>query len=83
MRLSKITVIAMAGLFSTAFISAQAQADCNIELPYDKLSDCIVEEGAGAQYNVVEDQDYYHVGAKTNEQKQPKKEISNDLAAIK
>lgn len=80
MRLSKITVIAMAGLFSTVFVSTQAQADCNIELPYDQLVDCIVAEGSGVQYNTVEEQDEYHVSESTIE-KSPAKPGSNNLAS--
>lgn len=57
MRLLKITVIAMAGLFSTALVSTQVHADCNIELPYEQLVDCIVVEGAESSYNTNEEQD--------------------------
>lgn len=57
MRLSKITLIAMAGIFSTALISTQAQANCNVELPYEKLVDCIMVEAAGTNYNAAEEED--------------------------
>ena len=51
MRLSKLATMTMAGLLSTALYATQAQAECNSELPYDQLVDCIVVEGSGAQYN--------------------------------
>ncbi len=57
MRLSKITVIAMAGLFSTVLVSTQVHADCNIKLPYEQLVDCIVTEGAESPYNTNKEQD--------------------------
>ncbi len=57
MRLSNIAVITMAGLFSTVLISTPAQASCNVELPYEKLVDCIVGEAAGVSYNAAEEED--------------------------
>jgi len=37
--------------FLSALMSSTAQADCNVELPYEQLVDCIVIEGSGEQYN--------------------------------
>ncbi len=71
MRLSKITVIAMAGLFSTAaLISTQVHADCNIKLPYEQLVDCIVIEGAESPYNANEEQDTDYISKNSVKQNQ-------------
>ena len=32
--------------------SSAAMAECPVALPYEKLMDCIVEEGAGGEYPV-------------------------------
>jgi len=55
MRLSKLTVITMSGLLSTVLYATQVQAECNSELPYEQLVDCIVVEGSGAKYNTKEE----------------------------
>ena len=55
MRSSRLTVIAMSGLLSTFGYATQVQAECNSELPYEQLVDCIVVEGSGAKYNITEE----------------------------
>ena len=55
MRLSKLTVITMSGLLSTVLYATQVQAECNSELPYEQLVDCIVVEGSGAKYKAKEE----------------------------
>ncbi len=81
MRLSKITVIAMAGLLSTAFASTQVRADCNVELPYDQLIDCIVIEGAEKPYNAAEEQDTDYISKNAIKQNRGKPGVNN-LAAV-
>jgi hypothetical protein len=40
------TLLVVTGLF----ITANAMAECPVELPTEKLLDCIVVEGAGSEY---------------------------------
>lgn len=47
MRKSYIVAITLLGLFST-----QAFAECNNNLPYERLVDCIATEGSGAKYPI-------------------------------
>ncbi len=82
MRLSKITVITMAGLLSTAFVNTQARADCNVELPYNQLIDCIIVEGAETPYNAAEEQDTGYTSENTSKQNRKKPNASN-LAVVK
>ena len=48
MRLISKAVVLSVGLF----VSSAAMAECPVELPFEKLMDCIVEEGAGGVYPV-------------------------------
>ena len=82
MRLSKITVITMAGLLSTAFVSTQVRADCNVELPYNQLIDCLIVEGAETPYNAAKEQDSEYTNENTIKQNQEKPNTSN-LAVVK
>lgn len=54
MQKSQLAMVTMAGLFSSTLYITQAQAECNSELPYDQLIDCIVVEGSGAEYNTTQ-----------------------------
>lgn len=77
MSLSKNMAIAAAGLFSATLFATQARAECNINLPYEKLIDCIVVEGSGEKYNAQEEKDF-----STNDtESQKSNEKSNALAS--
>lgn len=75
MRLSKLTVITMSGLLSTVLYATQVQAECNSELPYEQLVDCIVVEGSGAKYNTKEEAEVIETISE-NESNQPEKVIA-------
>ena len=75
MRLSKLTVITMSGLLSTVLYATQVQAECNSELPYEQLVDCIVVEGSGAKYNIKEKTEEVKTISE-NESKQQEKVIA-------
>ena len=76
MRLSKLTVITMSGLLSTVLYATQVQAECNSELPYEQLVDCIVVEGSGAKYNTKEEAEVIETISK-NESNQQEKVIAS------
>jgi hypothetical protein len=69
-----ITIIA---LFGVSTIMSQAQAECNIDLPYQELVDCIVVEGAGAKYKGEKELDF-PVSTKTETDKS---DTSNEIAS--
>lgn len=75
MRLSKLTVITMSGLLSTVLYATQVQAECNSELPYEQLVDCIVVEGSGAKYSTKEEAEVIETISE-NESNQPEKVIA-------
>ena len=56
------------------FVSSAAMAECPVELPYEKLMDCIVEESAGGVYPVDEVMKEHN--AQQAEGKQPMSEIA-------
>lgn len=72
MRLSKLTVITMSGLLSTVLYATQVQAECNSELPYEQLVDCIVVEGSGAKYNTKEEAEVIETISETESTQQDK-----------
>lgn len=69
-----IKTISVLALFGASAIFSQAQAECNIKLPYQELVDCIVVEGAGAKYKSEND---FPISKKTETQQ---KKPSNDIA---
>jgi len=52
--------------FLAAFMASTTQADCNVELPFDQLVDCIVVEGSGETYNRADDSNHTQNLTKTN-----------------
>jgi len=77
MRLSKLTVITISGLLSTVLYATQVQAECNSELPYEQLVDCIVVEGSGAKYNTKEEEAEVIETISENESNQQEKVIAS------
>ena len=76
MKITKITAITLAGIFSTAITISSAQAECNIQLPYEQLVDCIVVEGSGAEYKSEDKTD--DVDISVNKEERP---VSNKLVS--
>lgn len=75
MTLTKTAGLTLTSLFIASLYTGQVYADCNVELPYEQLVDCIVEEGAGSKYNeITENDDISTVIKKPSQQ--------NDVASI-
>lgn len=47
------------------FLTTQARAECNVELPYEQLIDCIVAEGYGSGCNAAAEEDIIETAVST------------------